>query len=459
MTPLAILLAEIRYRKINFSLSLLAVVIAVTLLVAGPILVDGYGRQTEAELAQLQSGVQQAADRVAQSEAAAAAEMTKLEDDTRKTMLRLGYNLTILHGATDMGQFWATGVPTRDMDQQYVDRLVKAPGLTMVTHVVGALRDKITWQDRTVFLAGYLPETTQSHRRKQLPTSYKVDPGTVFLGWQLAHEWKDGQPVQTVKEGATVEVLGKSFRVARLLPELGSQMDNTIVMHLDDAQAVLKKPGKVNEILALDCRCAEADLPKIRSQVAAILPECFVSRADALAAARSAQRAKVAEGHQQVIARQKADLEARQRHLDDTAASRGRIQHAMVALADVVTPLVVLAAAVWVGLLAMANVRERMTEIGVLRALGKGSGMIASLFLGKAVLLGILGGAAGLLLGAGMAWLLAVRTLELPAGQFHLPMSVLLTALVGAPLISALASYLPTLSALTQDPAIVLRDQ
>ena len=399
MNPLAILLAEIRYRKINFALSLLAVVIAVTLLVAGPILVDGHGRKTDAEMA-------------------------NLEDDTRKTMRDLGFNLTILHGATDMSQFWATGLPTHDMDQEYVDRLARDPSLTMVTHIVGTLRAKLDWDGRTVPLAGYMPEATQSHRRKRAPMGYRVEPGTVFLGYHLAH----GK-----KEGDTVQVQGRPFRVAKTLPELGSEVDSTMVMHLSDAQELCAKPGKVNEILALDCRCAEADLPKIRKQVADILPECVVIRDDAIATARARQRASVAEKHQ-------------------------RIQRVMVALADVVTPLVVLAAAVWVGLLAMANVRERMTEIGVLRALGKGSGMIASLFLGKAVLLGLLGGAVGLLLGAGTAWLLGVRVLELSADQFHLPPSVLLSALLGAPLLSALASYLPALSALMQDPAVVLRD-
>jgi ABC-type lipoprotein release transport system permease subunit len=36
---------------------------------------------------------------------------------------------------------------------------------------------------------------------------------------------------------------------------------------------------------------------------------------------------------------------------------------------------------------------------------------------------------------------------------------ILLGALLGAPLVAAIASYLPTLLALTEDPAVVLRDQ
>ena len=52
MSTFKLLLAEIRYRKLNFALSLLAVTIAVALFVTGPILIDGYGHQTETELKQ-----------------------------------------------------------------------------------------------------------------------------------------------------------------------------------------------------------------------------------------------------------------------------------------------------------------------------------------------------------------------------------------------------------------------
>jgi putative ABC transport system permease protein len=450
MNPLKLLVAEIRYRKVNFGLSLFAVTVAVTLLVAGPILVDGYARQTDEELTVLETGVQEAASQVAQSETRAAAELARLEDDTRKAMLRLGFNLIILHGGTDMSEFWATGFPTLDMDEKCVGRLARDPRLTMVTHVVGTLRAKVKWGDRTVGLVGYLPEASASHSRQRAPMGYQIQPGTVFLGCHLAN----GQ-----NQGDTIDVLGQPLRIARILPEMGSEEDSTIAMHLSDAQAVLKRPGRVNQIMALDCRCAEADLPKIRKQVADILPECFVSQINARSVPRTRQRALVREEHEQVLARHKQDLAVRKQHLAETAASRARIQGTIETLASVVTLLVVAAAAVWVGLMALANVRERLTEIGLLRALGKGSGTIASLLLGRAVLLGFLGGVLGLLLGTGVGWLLEVRAMGLAAEQFAVPLGVLLTALVGAPLLSAVASYLPTLSALAQDPAVVLREQ
>jgi putative ABC transport system permease protein len=111
-------------------------------------------------------------------------------------------------------------------------------------------------------------------------------------------------------------------------------------------------------------------------------------------------------------------------------------------------------------------VRERLAEIGVLRALGKSSARIAFLFLGKAVLLGLVGAVIGLLVGSAVGFLLGTETTRLlgfpplyaAADHFNFPFQLLLFALIGAPLLSAVASYLPTLLAVTQDPAVVLRD-
>ncbi len=84
--------------------------------------------------------------------------------------------------------------------------------------------------------------------------------------------------------------------------------------------------------------------------------------------------------------------------------------------------------------------------------------MIAGLFLGKAVLLGLIGAVVGFLLGTWMAQFLGHSTLEVASGYFDPRLDILLYALIGAPLLSALASYLPTLLALIQDPAVVLRE-
>jgi hypothetical protein len=421
MQTLKMLLAEIGYRKLHFFLSLFAVGIAVTLFVAGPLLVDGYGRETDV--------------RIAAMEKETAAELAELKDQTRRLMRDMGFNLLIVHRDTNMSNFWASDFASHDMPVEYVDRLASDPRLKTVTHLVATLQAKIDWRDRKVLLVGYLPEVAQSHMKKKKPMGYDIEPGTVFLGHEL---------IKGVEPGDKVEILGEEFRVVRLLPEYGSKRDITIAMHLDDAQRLLEKPGRINQILALGCHCAGADLAGIRNQLSEVLPEARITEFRSIALARAEQRDAVAEKQKKIVA--------------EVASSRAQVQHTLEMLAAVVTPVVVVAAAIWVGLLALANVRQRRVEIGVLRAIGKGSGMIALLFLGKAVLIGLLGGLLGALLGTWLAQALGTQALEVAAVRFHFRPDVLAAALLGAPLLSAAASYLPTLTALMQDPANVLRD-
>jgi len=286
---------------------------------------------------------------------------------------------------------------------------------------------------------------------------YNIEPGTVLLGHELGvgHE-----------AGETIDLLDTEFTIARILPEKGSKEDVTIAMHLGDAQSVLEKPQRINQILALGCHCAGSNLPDIRKQLGEVLPDTRITEFRSIALARAEQRDLVVAKQTMILTGMGENLRHRQEILKQRKEilanmedSRAKVQRLMETLADVITPLVVLASAVWVGLLALVNVRERRTEIGILRAIGKGSGMIASLLLGKAVLLGALGASIGLFLGVWTARGLGIYALNLAAGHFHVDSKVLLAALIGAPLLSAVASYLPTLSALTQDPAVVLRDQ
>ena len=73
--------------------------------------------------------------------------------------------------------------------------------------------------------------------------------------------------------------------------------------------------------------------------------------------------------------------------------------------------------------------------------------------------MGLFGGGIGFLLGTYVAGRLGIEALEVSPEHFTPALGLLFWALVGAPLLSALASYLPTLKALFQDPALVLREE
>jgi putative ABC transport system permease protein len=100
------------------------------------------------------------------------------------------------------------------------------------------------------------------------------------------------------------------------------------------------------------------------------------------------------------------------------------------------------------------GVRERTSEIGLLRALGAGRNQVLGIFLAEAVVLSFLGGLAGLLLGVGGAWLLGHLVSKLPVSlsAFFVLLSALLSVLIGL-----IAGILPALRAASLDPVEALR--
>ena len=101
-------------------------------------------------------------------------------------------------------------------------------------------------------------------------------------------------------------------------------------------------------------------------------------------------------------------------------------------------------------------VHERTPEIGLLRAIGADRRQIMLLFLGEAVVLAGIGGLAGLLAGAGIAWLL---TTFLPALPTHTPWQYALYAELLAAAIGLLAGILPAAHAARLHPVEALRTE
>lgn len=95
------------------------------------------------------------------------------------------------------------------------------------------------------------------------------------------------------------------------------------------------------------------------------------------------------------------------------------------------------------------SVNERTHEVGLLRAIGADRRQILWLFMGEAVVLSALGGFAGLLLGAGGAWLLGAA---IPALPVHTPWVYVLLAEGIAIAIGVAAGVAPAWHASRLDP-------
>jgi putative ABC transport system permease protein len=102
------------------------------------------------------------------------------------------------------------------------------------------------------------------------------------------------------------------------------------------------------------------------------------------------------------------------------------------------------------------SVNERRAEVGLFRALGARKQQILWLFIGEAVVLACLGGLAGLIIGAGGAWLLHVA---IPALPTHTSWGYVLAAEGVAAVIGLIAGVTPAWRAARLDPIEALRDE
>jgi|SRR5580692_2819458 putative ABC transport system permease protein len=138
------------------------------------------------------------------------------------------------------------------------------------------------------------------------------------------------------------------------------------------------------------------------------------------------------------------------------AEGEGNVLTRVRTLLWLVTFAALLAAALAVGASAAASVIERRTEIGLMKALGAGSGLVAVLLAAEQLLLAFVGGGIGYCVGIVLARLLGERIFGFAPEP---KMFVLFVILSLAALITLLGSAFPLRRASRYEPAPILRGE
>lgn len=339
------------------------------------------------------------------------------ERETARLMLSMGYNVHIIARDADAGVFLLNGIPDKTMPADYVDMLAAQRNISY-NHLLATLEGRMNWRGMDIVLTGIAPEVCPPGQKKP-PMIFQVAPGIVYVGYRIAESLQ-------VKEGQTLSLGGRDLQVKKCLSESGGLDDVRMQCSLEDAQEILNLPGRITAIKAVDCLCFEKGDPvmALRKEIGAILPEAQVLQVKAIANARAKQRQMVRN------------------------------------LFALMLPVVVAACGVWIGVLAVMNVRDRQQEIGLLRALGYDAGAICLLFLGRAALVGLAGAGVGFLLGTSLGLTYGPGVFEITAkAMIRWEPSLLVFAGVLAPLFAVVASVIPTMIAVTYDPAATLREE
>jgi len=420
---------EIAHRKLNFALGVLGVTAAAGVITAALTLLHAHDVSTE--------------ELLSRKEAAARQRLARLEDDYRKYMKELGYNVLVLPKQQDLAEFWEKGYAEHTMPERYVTRLANSKTV-LVQHLLPIVQKKVFWEEqkRRVILVGTRGEVPRSQRvgRKE-PMLLAVPTGQIVVGAELASDL-------SLKPGQTIRFLGRDFAIQKCLPRRGSADDATVWVDLAAAQEMLGMAGRLNLIEALQCHCKGVTTAQVAAEVAGCLDndvKVVLRENEVLVRARARDRA--AEESTAALAAERA--------------ARGDLRRSREGLAAVVVPVVLLASAVWVALLALGNVRERSGEIGILRAIGLPSGAVFRVFLLKAVTVGLLGAVLGYAAGLAGSLLASASVASLHVASTAALLMPLLGAgvLLAAPVLSALASWAPATLAARQDPAVILQKE
>jgi ABC-type lipoprotein release transport system permease subunit len=337
--------------------------------------------------------------------------------ETTRLMRDLGFNLRIIPAATDEAIFWKQGYATETMPEDYVNMFMNQQGISY-RHLLATLQRTLPVGGVDLLLTGLAPEVSPFETKKK-PMVFEIERGTLYLGFHAARHLK-------VSEGDPLELNGKTYTVTKILSEKGSEDDIRIQGHLKDVQQILNMDGRINEIQALECLCRDPNvdsLDTLKAELKKILPDAKV-----------------------IMLRDMAKTRERQRITNEKYFA-------------ISMQIVLLVCSVWLAVLAFLNVRERKTEIGVLRALGYGTGSILALVMGKGLAIGLLGALLGFGAASAVVLTYGPDIFQVTAGSIAIEWSLLKQALLAAPLLTACCSMIPAVYAATQDPAETLREQ
>lgn len=351
----------------------------------------------------------------------------------------LGANILILPKSASLQDYYSSDMQEDVFPEEYVTRLANSD-LQGLDNLSPKLSVPVEKQGRRLTLTGILPKNEFQAKASWQGAGIFSRPqgcGTVdvpgaatptretlvrkrVIDTLEGNEALVGADVGVsfgLKQGDTLELLGKAFSVTAVLPATGTVDDSRVFAHLHEVQRLAGKGSVVNAIEVVGC-CNQISAGLVQ-KINRLLPEAKVVTIT------------------QIV---------------DTQIKTNRM---MSRLSVLFLAIIVLVGGASIANYMYANVFERRREIGTLMALGAGSSVVLRMFLLKALLLGLGGGVMGYILGTVMAVVLGPRIAGVPV----FPIAWLAPSAIGiATAISLVASYFPARRAARLDPTSALQE-
>lgn len=417
MMALRLLFKELVFRKGSFAVSTISTVIAVAGWLFALEMIDRHDQRTAVLLQNKQADIEH--------------RLTRMREHAQRAMRRLGFNILIVPKTQQLTDWYRSDYGQLTMPESYVEQLRSADLIT-VQDLAPVLKQRTDWPEKQwqVLLAGTEGADVE-WVDFQAPEAVRLTDDEAVVGHEIAKAFE-------LEPGDRLTFKGRPLTVKERWRQTGSADDVTLWVALDTAQKLLNQEGRINEILALQCRTDVRNLAGIREEIAGILPDTRVME-------RSSEVIAQAEAMSKVIEKERAALEHEQALQADVRAN-------LVRSTVWVGGLGLLIVLIWLSGLYYLNVKHRLYEIGSLRTLGMGNRPVSVMILGRAMCAGVLGGCIGLV----AVWM-ARTAVAADTAAWSASRPVL--ALAVGWMISTLAGVAPLKRALRTDPAVILRNE
>lgn len=224
-----LILKEIKFRKLNFTLIFFPVVVATSLCV-------------------MMLTVSHAAYK-----------------EINRQMRNLGTNLIIVPKSMNQFDYFKDGFTSDTLPEDYIEKLRKAKIFT-VQHLIGTIDKPIDIKGKTAIVRGTMAAAQVAHAGKKAPMGTEVPLGKVFCGFAIAQQLN-------LEIGGALTIKDRNFIVDKIYRSKGNKEDVMIYMNLREAQEIFEMPKKVNVIRALQCQTDCNEFSEIEKKLSAIKAE------------------------------------------------------------------------------------------------------------------------------------------------------------------------------------------
>ncbi len=362
------------------------------------------------------------------------------EGEVSRQLSTLGANILVLPKEATLQDFYSADQNGGTLPEENVSEIWMA-GLSGIEKVSPKLNVPATLGGQAVTLTGILPQsefsasstwqnvsmfTPKKHQGCKKADTHTDDSSPEALTTTRAiQDLKENEAIlgadvaekTHLNTGDKISLLGGDFVVIATLSRTGTVDDSRVFGHLHTVQRLSNRGETVNAIEIVGC-CEDA-AGDLVPQLSKLLP------------------------HAKVVT------------ISQVVQTQVGVNRLMANMSLFVLAVLVLVGGVSLAGAISANVRERRKEIGTLMAMGATPNFVLTLFLAKALLLGLFAGTLGSLLGLVTALLAGPRWAGVAISP--LPVTSLLAVLI-ATAVALLAAYLPARQAAKMDPCLCFQE-